>query len=103
VTISHALAGNAVLAQTSTPIEDATLFAELLSLPNDGRYPAMDLTPQQRRQRTLESLTAQLAGLASQQPIMMIFEDVYWIDPTSLEALGRIVRYSRIKARHRMT
>jgi len=87
---------DAVLAQTSTPIEDAALFAELLSLPNDGRYPTMDLTPQQRRQRTLESLTAQVAGLASQQPIMIIFEDVHWIDPTSLEALGRIV--GKIKA-----
>jgi predicted ATPase len=87
---------DAVLAKTSTPIEDAALFAELLSLPNDGRYPVMDLTPQQRRQRTLESLTAQLAGLASQQPTMMIFEDVHWIDPTSLEALGRIV--DKIKA-----
>ena len=36
--------------------EDAALFAEMLSLPNDGRYPALELTPQQRRQRTLEAL-----------------------------------------------
>ena len=43
---------DAVLAQTSTSIEDASLFAEILSLPNDGRYPALDLAPQQRRQRT---------------------------------------------------
>ncbi len=47
---------DAVLAQASTPIQDAALFAEMLSLPNDGRYPALDLTPQQRRQRTLEAL-----------------------------------------------
>ena len=59
---------DALLAQTSTTKEDAALFAEMLSLPNDGRYPALDLTPQQRRQRTLEALTAQLAGLASQHP-----------------------------------
>ena len=58
---------DAVLAQTSTSTQDAALFAEMLSLPNDGRYPALDLTPEQRRQRTLEALTAQLAGLASQQ------------------------------------
>jgi class 3 adenylate cyclase/tetratricopeptide (TPR) repeat protein len=81
----------AVLAQTSTSIQDATLFAEMLSLPNDGRYPALELAPQQRRQRTLEALTAQLAGLANQRPVLMIFEDVHWIDPTSLEALGRTV------------
>jgi class 3 adenylate cyclase len=86
---------DAVLAQTSTSIEDAALFAEMLSLPNDGRYPALDLTPEQRRQRTLEALTSQLAELARQNPVLMIFEDVHWIDPTSLEALGRIM--DRIK------
>jgi class 3 adenylate cyclase len=47
---------DAVLARTSTSIHDAALFAEMLSLPNDGRYPALDLTPEQRRQRTLEGL-----------------------------------------------
>ena len=53
---------DAVLADTSTRMEDAALFAEMLSLPNDGRYPALDLEPQQRRQKTLEALTAQVAG-----------------------------------------
>jgi predicted ATPase len=67
------------------------------SLPNDGRYPALDLAPQQRRQKTLEALTAQLAGLASQQPVLMVFEDAHWTDPTSLEAFGRAV--DRIKTR----
>ena len=52
---------DAVLAQTSTSEQDAALFAEMLSLPNDGRYPALDLAPEQRRQRTLEALTAQRA------------------------------------------
>jgi len=86
---------DALLAQTSTSKQDAALFAEMLSLPNDGRYPTLELTPQQRRQRTLEALTAQLAGLASQQPVLMIFEDAHWTDPTSLEAFGRAV--DRIK------
>ena len=86
---------DAVLAQTSTSKQDATLFAEMLSLPNDGRYPALELTPQQRRQKTLEALTEQLAGLASQHPVLMIFEDLHWIDPTSVEALNRAV--GRIK------
>ena len=71
------------------------LFAEMLSLPNDGRYPAIELTPEQRRQGTLEALTEQLAGLASQNPVLMIFEDAHWVDPTSLEAFGRTV--DRIK------
>ena len=82
---------DALLAQTSTTKQDATLFAEMLSLPNDGRYPALDLAPQQRRQKTLEALTTQLAGLASQQPVLIIFEDAHWADPTSLEAFGRTV------------
>ena len=86
---------DALLAQTSTSAQDAALFAEMLSLPNDGRNPALDLAPQQRRQKTLEALTSQLAGLASQHPVLMIFEDVHWIDPTSLEALNRTV--DRIK------
>ena len=66
-------------------------FAEMLSLPNDGRYPTLELAPQQRRQKTLEALTAQLEALSRSKPVLMIFEDVHWIDPTSLEALGRAV------------
>ena len=53
---------DAVLAQTSTSKQDAALFAEMLSLPNDGRYPALELTPEQRRQRTLEALISQSGG-----------------------------------------
>jgi class 3 adenylate cyclase len=82
---------DAVLAQTSPSPKDAALFAEMLSLPNDGRYPALDLAAEQRRQRVLEALMSQLAGLARRQPVLMIFEDLHWIDPTSLEVLGRIV------------
>jgi class 3 adenylate cyclase len=80
---------DAVLAKSFMPPQERALFGELLSLPNDGRYPVLELTPQQRRQKTLEALTAQLEGLASQHPVLMIFEDVHWIDPTSLEVLGR--------------
>jgi class 3 adenylate cyclase/predicted ATPase len=86
---------DAVLAQTPTSPQDAALFAEMLSLPNDGRYPALELAAEQRRQRTLEALMSQLAGLARRQPVLTIFEDVHWVDPTSLEVLGRTV--DRIK------
>jgi class 3 adenylate cyclase/predicted ATPase len=80
---------DAVLAQTST--QDAALFAEMLSLQNDGRYPALELTPQQRRQKTLEALISQLKALTRRNPVLMIFEDAHWTDPTSVEALGRVV------------
>src|SRR5215470_7996300 len=82
---------DAVLAQTSTSIQDAALFAEMLSLPNDGRYPVLELAPQERRQRTLEVLTLQLATLTRSNPVLMIFEDAHWTDPTSLEVFGRVV------------
>ena len=82
---------DAVLAQTSTRIEDAALFAEMLSLANDGRYPALELTPEQRRQRTLEALVSQMEALTRQNPVLMIFEDAHWTDPTTLELFGRVV------------
>jgi predicted ATPase len=66
---------DALLAQTSTSIEDATLITEMLSLPNDGRYLALDLAPQERRQRTLAALVWQLEALARSNPVLSIFED----------------------------
>jgi predicted ATPase len=80
-----------LLAQNATPREDAALFAEMLSLPNDGRYPALEMAPPQRRQRTLEALKTQVETLARRTPVLMIFEDAHWADPTSLEAVGRTV------------
>ena len=81
----------ALLAQTSTSAEDAALFAEMLSLSNDGRYPTLELTPERRRQRTLEAISANREALARQKPVLMIFEDVHWCDPTSLEVLNLAV------------
>jgi class 3 adenylate cyclase/predicted ATPase len=86
---------DAVLAQTATRREDAALFAEMMSLQNDSRHPVIDLDPQQRRQKMLEALTMQTETLARQKPLLMIFEDAHWTDPTSLEAFGRTV--DRIK------
>ena len=65
--------------------------SSLLSLPNDGRYPAIDLAPQRRRQRTLDALILQLQALARQNPVLMILEDAHWTDPTSLEVFGQAV------------
>jgi class 3 adenylate cyclase len=86
---------DAVLALASTSVQDAALFAEMLSLPNDGRYPALDLTPERRRQQTLQALGSQVDVLARSKPVLMIFKDAHWSDPTSLEAFGRAV--DRIK------
>jgi class 3 adenylate cyclase/predicted ATPase len=84
---------DALLAQSSTSLEYAALFAEMLSLPNDGRYPSLDaLTPEQRRQRTLDALTSQMETLARHNPVLIIFEDAHWADPTSLEVFSRFVQ-----------
>jgi predicted ATPase len=80
---------DALLATSLTPPQQAAVLADMLSLPSEGRYPTLELDPQQRRQKTLEALTAQLEALAHAKPVLMIFEDAHWIDPTSLEAVGR--------------
>jgi predicted ATPase len=79
---------DALLARAAEP-EAVDLIANLLSLP--ARHPAPELTPQQRKEKTLEALLVQLDGLAREQPVLMLFEDLHWIDPTSLELLAAIV------------
>jgi predicted ATPase len=80
---------DALLAQSSTSAHDAAVLAEMLSVPNDGHYPALELTPEERRQRTLDALVVQVTALSRQNPVLVIFEDAHWTDPTSLELLGR--------------
>ena len=82
---------DALLAQSFTSTHDAALFAEMLSLTNDGRYPGLELTGQERRQKTFEALVSQIVALSRQNPVLTILEDAHWIDPTSLELFGRIV------------
>ena len=77
---------DAILTRTSTSKENAALFADMLSLSNDGRYPTLELTPEQRRQRTFQALNLQLEALTSSRPLLVIVEDAHWADPTSLEA-----------------
>jgi len=80
-----------LLARTMTSDEDAALLVEMLSLPNDGRYPVIEMAPRQRRQRTLEALVSQMAVLADAGALLIIFEDVHWVDPTSHEVLATMV------------
>ena len=83
---------DAMLARNSTSLTDASLLAEMLSLPNDGRYPVLDLTSLQRRERTVDALTAQLLSFTHRHPVLMILEDAHWADPSTLEMLGRTVK-----------
>src|SRR5215472_11470229 len=71
--------------------EDKALLAELLSLPTEGRFPALQLTPQRNKEKTFEALLRQLETLARQRPVLMLFEDVHWMDPSTRELLDLIV------------
>ncbi len=70
---------------------DVALIAELLAVPADGRYPALAVSPQQKREMTLTALLDQLDGVAAQGPVLIVFEDAHWIDPTSQDLLDRMV------------
>jgi predicted ATPase len=81
-----------LLEPTSTNLSrDVALVAELLAVPADERYPALAVSPQQKREMTLMALLDQLEGAAAQTPVLIVFEDVHWIDPTSLDLLDRAI------------
>ena len=76
---------------TDAVTESASLLAALLSIPIGERYPPHNLTPQRQKARIFQVLLAQLAGLAARQPVLAVFEDAHWIDPTSEELLGQSI------------
>ncbi len=82
---------DAVLAQSDGTDEAIALIAELFSIPTDQRERVQRMSPQAQRERTLAALLAQLAGLAARQPVLVIYEDVHWIDPSSRELLDRTI------------
>ena len=73
------------------PSEDAALLAELLSIPSGEHYEPLPLVPEQKKERTLAALLGQLKGLAAAKPVLMLFADLHWVDPTSRELLERTV------------
>ena len=77
------------LLAAAPPMEDVALIAELLSLPSVDLSPPLDLTPQRKKEKTFEALLRQVEGLSRQQPVLMIFDDLHWIDPSSRELLDR--------------
>jgi class 3 adenylate cyclase/tetratricopeptide (TPR) repeat protein len=81
-----------VLARATSDLDEAVpLLAELLSIATGNRYPVHSLSPQKRKERILKTFLAQVEGLAAREPVLIIFEDAHWIDPTSREALDLII------------
>ena len=71
------------------------LIADLLSLPTGGALSQMNLSPQRKKERTLEALLGLLEDLSRKRPVLMVFEDVHWIDPTSRELLDLTIERIR--------
>jgi class 3 adenylate cyclase/predicted ATPase len=84
-----------LLARGSALDEDIALIADLLSMPSSERHPSPDLSPQRKKERTLEALIGRLESLARRRPVLIIFEDAHWIDPTSRELLDLAVERVR--------
>jgi len=85
----------ALLACAALPDEDVPLLVDLMSLPASERHPVPNLSPQRKKERTLKALIRQLDGLVRRQPVVMLFEDAHWMDPTSRELLDLIVERAR--------
>jgi class 3 adenylate cyclase/tetratricopeptide (TPR) repeat protein len=79
----------ALLAAATPPAEDVALIAELHELPSDSF--ALDVSPQRKKDKTFEALLRQVERLARQQPLLMVFDDLHWIDPSSRELLDRVI------------
>jgi class 3 adenylate cyclase/tetratricopeptide (TPR) repeat protein len=82
---------DALVVQSTAAPERVAVLANLFALPASDRFRLQELSPQKRKEKTFAALLAQLDGLAARQPVFMMFEDIHWIDPTSLELLTATV------------
>jgi class 3 adenylate cyclase/predicted ATPase len=73
----------------------APYLASLLSIPTERRYPPVEMAPSELRERTIAALIALIVGLTREAPLLALFEDAHWIDPTSLDLLGRTIERLR--------
>lgn len=71
--------------------ETAPLLASLLSVPAEGRYAALELTPEQLKAKTLDACVAVIAAMAAQEPVLMVVEDAHWIDPSTVELVSLVI------------
>jgi class 3 adenylate cyclase/predicted ATPase len=75
------------------PASNLPYIATLLSIPIASRYPPIAESPERQREQTLRALEAQILNLAHDHPVLMIFEDLQWVDPTTLGLIDQLVRH----------
>ena len=86
----------AALGDLGLPVpEIAPLLASLLSLPAGDRYPPPPLGGEEMKKKILEALVAVFEAMASRDPVLMVVEDVHWIDPSTLELLDLLIEHLR--------
>ena len=81
----------AIVAPAGMPPEDVASIAAMLSVPTSDRYRQPELNPQQRKERTFTALQRRLESMARSHPVLMLFEDAQWADPSSLELLDALI------------
>ena len=88
----HKLETSIVGAHGRTPLHEIVpLLTSLLSLPLPDRYPPLTLTPQKQKEKTQHALLRWLLQAAERQPTLLVWEDLHWADPSSLELLGLLL------------
>ncbi|MET1082625.1 MAG: AAA family ATPase, partial [Burkholderiales bacterium] len=73
------------------PADAVPLLASLLSLPASDRYPLPSMSPERQKQQTLQILIAIVLSFATEKPLMIVVEDLHWIDPTSRQLLALLI------------
>jgi class 3 adenylate cyclase/predicted ATPase len=84
-----------IVRQYGRPREDMRFIATLLSIPSEGRYGAVAITPQKFKDETLRVLVDTTEAIALRQPTVELFEDIHWADPTTLEVLDLLISRAR--------
>src|SRR5262249_21398494 len=72
-------------------LADTPLYAALLSISTQGRYPPLEMTARRQQDLTIAAPTRQFLSLARKKPLLFLIEDAHWIDPPSLEATNRFI------------
>jgi hypothetical protein len=84
-----------IVGQYCRPPEDVRFLAAMLSIPCEERYGAVAMTPQKFKDETLRALADTTEAIARRQPALMLFEDIHWADPTTLEVMDLLIHRVR--------